>query len=115
MYYPDGWKIVKLVSEQHGEHHRVAAGWSGGYLTGDSWKLNSGIVDIVSEDDHWDIHGDSGSVYRLTPNGEDRTMALGMAYAVLDKAVADGSLTSWSKVDAKDYLPPLDVITDEEQ
>ena len=60
-YHPDNWVIIKLKGED--PHYRVLAGWSGGYLTSDSWRMNSGITKVIEEDDHWLFIGSSGSTY----------------------------------------------------
>ncbi len=62
MYVPDNWVIIKIKGDD--PHYRVLAGWSGGYLGGDSWKLNSGITEVEKDDDWFLFHGSSGSVYR---------------------------------------------------
>lgn len=59
-YRPDSWVIIKLPSD-HG--YKVLGGWSGGYLHGDSWRLNSGITRIEKEGKYYMIHGYSSSVY----------------------------------------------------
>jgi len=59
------WQIVKF-----GELYKVFASWSGGYLDGDSWKLNSGIKSFVSKDDYFLFHGYSGSIYKCHKNME---------------------------------------------
>ena len=41
-YRPDNWVVIKLKGDD--PHYRVLAGCSGGYLDGDSWRMNSGIV-----------------------------------------------------------------------
>jgi len=62
-YNPDNWVVVKIKGDD--PHYRVLGGWSGGYLDGDSWRMNSGITRVVDADDHWlHFHGSSGSVYR---------------------------------------------------
>lgn len=60
-YYPDNWVIIKLKGDD--PHYRVLAGWSGGYLDGDSWRMNSGIAKVIEEDDYWLFIGSSGSTY----------------------------------------------------
>ena len=60
-YTPDNWVVIKLKGED--PHYRVLAGWSGGYTTGDSWRMNSGITKVIEEDDHWLFIGSSGSTY----------------------------------------------------
>ena len=62
-YTPDRWVVLEL---QHGEDapiYKVFAGWYGGYTSGDSWQLNSGIVKVLDIGDAYEFHGNSGSVY----------------------------------------------------
>ena len=62
-YYPDKWVVVKITSKEYPPVHKVFACWSGGYLDGDSWKLNSGITKVTLADKHYEFEGSSGSVY----------------------------------------------------
>lgn len=62
-YTPDKWMIIKINSKND-PHYRVFAVWSGGYLDGDSWKMNSGIVSVTEDDDYYYLKGSSGSVYK---------------------------------------------------
>lgn len=65
-YYPDMYCVIKLTNKETGEtHYRVFATFYGGYLSGDTWKLNSGIESVkrVSEDEI-EFVGSSGSTYR---------------------------------------------------
>lgn len=67
-YNPDVWVMLKFT---HGEQttYKVLAGWYGGYLNGDSWKLNSGVTAVeVDADGYLCFSGYSGSVYRCHPN-----------------------------------------------
>jgi hypothetical protein len=61
-YSPDKWQIVKIT---HGDasHYRVFACWYGGYTSGDSWKMNSGITKVTEDEDFYHFEGFSGSVY----------------------------------------------------
>ena len=64
-YKPDNWVVIKIKGDD--PHYRVLAGWSGGYTTGDSWKMNSGIVSCQAFSDYVDyfvFKGSSGSEYR---------------------------------------------------
>lgn len=61
-YVPDRWMLVKITGED--PHYRVFGSWFGGYLGSDSWRLNSGIVSVIEEDDSYVFKGYSGSVYR---------------------------------------------------
>ena len=63
MEMPVNWVVIKMKGDD--PHYRVLCGWSGGYLDGDSWRMNSGITRVDDVDDHWlHFHGSSGSVYR---------------------------------------------------
>jgi hypothetical protein len=62
-YTPDNWVIVKITRPE-GVVHKVLAGWSGGYLDGDHWRMNSGIVSAREEGEYILFHGQSGSVYK---------------------------------------------------
>ena len=61
MYTPDNWVI--LFINKGDPHYRILAGWSGGYLYGNSWRMNSGIVKATEEDDMYVFWGSSGSKY----------------------------------------------------
>ena len=57
---PDRWILV-----EQGDIHKVFATWTGGYLDGDSWRLNSGIDGVPEIDgDYILFKGYSGSVYK---------------------------------------------------
>lgn len=60
-YYPDSWVILEIKGDD--PHYRVLGGWSGGYLHGDSWRLNSGITRHEFDGDYWYFYGSSGSCY----------------------------------------------------
>ena len=61
MHTPDNWVIVKLP-----QCYKVLAGWSGGYIEADKWRLNSGITGCHMEvdGDYYFFAGHSGSLYR---------------------------------------------------
>jgi hypothetical protein len=60
-YTPDNWVVIKLKGDD--PHYRVLAGWSGGYATGDSWRLNSGITKVEEDEWYYYFHGSTGSIY----------------------------------------------------
>lgn len=62
-YTPDIWRVVSLTNEAGEVHHRVIAGWYGGFARGDSWKLSSGIEKIIDKNTYWEMPQTSGSVY----------------------------------------------------
>lgn len=61
-YIPDNWVVIKIKGDD--PHYRVLAGWSGGYTTGDSWRMNSGITKVEEDDGSYYFSGSSGSTYR---------------------------------------------------
>ena len=65
---PDKWVVLQINNK--GEvFYKVLAGWSGSYLYGQSWQLNSGIVKVEIEDDYYLFHGYSGSIYKCHKDG----------------------------------------------
>ena len=61
-YVPNRWVVLDITVGDE-SIKKVFAGWYGGYLDGDSWKLNSGNESEVEFDDRWEFTGASGSVY----------------------------------------------------
>lgn len=62
-YFPDNWVVLKMAPGSE-TLYKVLAGWSGGYLDGDSWRMNSGITKVTEEgDDYLKFWGHSGSCY----------------------------------------------------
>jgi len=63
MENPDYWVILKFTRKDE-TYYKVFASFMGGYLDGDRWKMNSGIVSVEEEDDCFLFNGSSGSVYK---------------------------------------------------
>lgn len=76
-HHPDSWVIVKIKQPDQPVLYKVLGGWSGGYLDGDSWRMNSGIVKVEKNGDYFDFYGDSGSVYKC--HKDANTMRMSMA------------------------------------
>ncbi len=66
-YTPDNWVVIKLKGED--PHYRVLAGWSGGYTTGDYWRMNSGITRVEETEHAFMFYGSSGSCYECRKTG----------------------------------------------
>lgn len=73
-YEPDNWIIVKIDHPQE-TVYKVLAGWSGGYLYGNSWRMNSGIVRAEFDGKNYSFYGNSGSQYRCHAQTEGLRMA----------------------------------------
>jgi hypothetical protein len=61
-YRPDNWVVLKITYKTE-TVYKVLAGWSGGYLDGDSWRMNSGITKVEKGSTTWKFYGSSGSCY----------------------------------------------------
>jgi hypothetical protein len=84
MYTCDNWIVLKAPDDSH---YRLLAGTSGGYLSGDSWRLNSGIIKFEDLGNHWAVHGSSGSIYKCHKNSYTIRMNCAATY---DKLIAGG-------------------------
>lgn len=66
---PDDWVVVKITDRSNQSfHHRVFCTWRGGYVQGEVWQMNSGIIKIEEDGDLYLIHGFSGSIYAVRKN-----------------------------------------------
>jgi len=66
---PDRWVVVKIDNKLDTPFYKVFATWTGGYLDGDRWKLNSGIKLVESDEDYYYFIGHSGSCYKCHKKG----------------------------------------------
>lgn len=62
-YKPDRWAVVKITPEKGEAFFKLIGVWKGGYLWGDHWRVNSGILQIDQVDDYLYFVGHSGSIY----------------------------------------------------
>ena len=69
-YTPDRWVIVRITSKEHPPIHKIVGSWYGGYAGSDSWRMSSGICKVISQDDHYEVHNYSGSIYTLFKGAE---------------------------------------------
>jgi hypothetical protein len=88
-YTPHSWVVVNITNNGQ-TFNKVLAGWSGGYLDNDSWRMNSGITSVGEEDNYWLFYGASGSVYRCN---KDCYGVRGEAARVLHNLLAKNSDT----------------------
>lgn len=62
MYIPEEWLLVKIGGDT--PHYRVFGSWRGSYISGDSWRMNSGVTSVKMEEDYFLFYGESGSIYK---------------------------------------------------
>jgi hypothetical protein len=65
---PDKWVVISIKKEGEPDVFKVFGSWAGGYLDGDSWKLNSGIRHVYKEREDYRFVGYSGSHYVCNEN-----------------------------------------------
>jgi len=82
---PHRWLVVKLTNEE--TFYKLFGSWMGGYLDGDRWKMNSGIVKVEEDDEHYYFYGHSGSVYKCHKKGYGSTS---YTQSVLDGIISHG-------------------------
>lgn len=79
-YNPHKWLMVQIKGPD--PHYRILGSWMGGYLDGDSWRLNSGVVRVEEENDYYHFYGSSGSCYTCRKANYGAHL---FGYNVLDK------------------------------
>lgn len=87
-YLPDNWVVLKIRHEDE-TLYKVLAGWSGGYLEGDAWRINSGINRVEEDGNCYEFYGSSGSCYRCHKKGYRLTMAISGVYNQLKERFGD--------------------------
>lgn len=95
----DYWVILKF-SHKNEIYYKVFATFVGGYLDGDRWKMNSGIVSVTESVDSYSFAGASGSVYSCR-KGKYRTTAY-------SQQILEGFMSQAHKVNAAIDIMPED-------
>ena len=87
-YNPDSWVVIKMTTKNE-TFYKVLGGWSGGYLNGDSWRLNSGVEKIERVEDKLHFYGASGSVYICDPKSYGLRMSTFHVWETMKKTYPD--------------------------
>jgi len=82
-YYPESWVAFKVVQASDEVIYKIFASWAGGYISSDSWRINSGVTDIKQVNNDLHIRGYSGSVYNC--NKESYGYLTGYNHSVLKR------------------------------
>ena len=88
-FVPDNWVVLKIQTDADGVIYKVLAGCSGGYLYGDSWRMNSGITKVVEKQDSIEFYGNSGSCYECYKGSYGLRMNNAGIYNQLKEAFGD--------------------------
>ena len=102
-YTPDNWVVLKIMLPDQDTLYKVLGGWSGRYLDGDSWRMNSGITSFEAQAHLYGFYGSSGSVYWCHKDAYRLTMATSGVYNQLKEQFGDvvklmTEDTDWSEV-----------------
>jgi len=100
-YNPDRWEIIKL---EDGDkiHYRVLGSWSGGYTTGNSWRLSSGLEEIKEDGDFYLMKNYSGSVYKCHKKMKGMNFPSAEVYADMQRQAKDLDMKI-SKINVKKF------------
>lgn len=102
-YSPDRWVIVELIKDDM-VVRKVLAGWSGGYLDADHWRMSSGITKVVEHDKHYDVHNESGSLYTCFKSAVGVTNLSGSILNNLSNQADERGDVSIKIIDIKDLI-----------
>ena len=97
-YIPDNWVVLKIPTALYasGFYYKILAGWSGGYLDGDAWRMNSGITKCTYEKGYYFFYGSSGSCYICHEDSYTLRMNNSHIYEqIKDKVVLMPEETNW--------------------
>lgn len=93
-YYPAYWVVVKVTPPKKDGVEvkpifKVLAQFSGSYLSGESWKLNSGITEYKEEGGKLFFIGSSGSCYVCSKEREGLGSFTVSIFASLKESLQD--------------------------
>lgn len=97
IYTPDKWVVLEF--NNNGEIIRkVFAGWYGGWMQEDSWRMNSGITEVVETDKMYIFKGYSGSEYHCHKSAHGMSGYMASLYEsfetqVAERFISDGNIT----------------------
>jgi len=103
MTTPDRWEIIKIKDGDKDPVYKVLAGWLGGYLSGESWRLSSGLGEVIEDGDFYLMKNVSGSVYKCHKNCRGFTNLSEEVYSGYVKKAQDTDLEI-STVSVDEYL-----------
>jgi hypothetical protein len=86
-YRPDNWVVLKFSGDD--PHYRVLAGWSGSYLSGNTWRMNSIITKVEEDEFFFYFYGSSGSRYHCSKDAYMLRMNTAPVWNALKQAGPD--------------------------
>jgi hypothetical protein len=104
-YTPDRWMIVRITGKNHPTIDKVVGSWYGGFGGSDSWRMSSGIMKVVPQDDHYEVHNYSGSIYKLFKGAEGSSMHTGYVFKNMAKELEESGEGMMHIIDIKEVTP----------
>lgn len=104
-YRPDCWVIIRISPNGQEPHYRILAGWYGGYLDGDHWKINSGIEKVEVEGDYYKFIGTSGSTYYCHKEAERLSGMTSSVFNMYEEQFREQDAGTFEIVNSKEYTP----------
>lgn len=102
-YSPDVWVVIKVTPTDGKPLYRVLAGWYGGYLNGDSWKINSGITEFTENDKLIEFSGYTGSVYKCHRESERFSGMTGSIFEHYSKELAAANMGTMEHISYEQF------------
>lgn len=104
-YTPDAWVPVLIESKEHGKIYKILAGWYGGYIGSDYWKLSSGVESIsISEDGSViTMPQSSGSTYIVGPQTHVSSL-MAAVFSDFEKKADESGLFTIKIINVQDLL-----------
>ena len=102
-YSPDSCVILKMIHKLE-TTYKILCCWSGGYLTGDSWKLSSGITSYEEFDKTIEFMNYSGSIYVCHKSCERMSSYIQSVYNSFMEQVKDVPETDITVLTYEQYL-----------
>lgn len=101
-YCPDKWVIVRLTTSIYPPIDKVLGSWYGGYTGSDNWRMSSGIIKVVPQDNHYEVHNHSGSIYMLAKGAEGMSAHTAAVVKNLIKQMEENELGTISVINIQD-------------
>jgi hypothetical protein len=104
-YEPDRWVIARITSKNHPTIDKIVGSWYGGFGGSDSWRMSSGITKVVPQDDHYEVHNHSGSIYKLFKGAEGTSAYTGSVINNMATQLEESGEGMMRIIDIKEVVP----------
>jgi hypothetical protein len=102
-YTPDNWVVVRMKTPDE-TTYKVLAGWYGGFSTGDSWNLSSGITEVKEFAGVYEFLNYSGSTYECFDNAEGFSGLTSIMLQSWTSNVTSESLSNIERISIEEFL-----------